>query len=346
MQRRIGFISLGAVLLALPGCAAGGTPEGSGLATHLVAGNDLPVTETPLVQDDGRLRFVIVGDRTGGHRPGIFSRAMQQINLLQPEFVISVGDHIEGYTEDTAEIDRRWDEVETAIDTLEMPFFHVVGNHDISNLSMREIWYRRLGRDYYHFIYKGVLFIALNTEDPPASGSERRKLASMADPEDLKRVFAAMQGDPDAAEALFSREPRLGELAKKLSGSERIGISQAQLDYVAEALAQNPDPRWTFVLMHRPAWRTNSPEFARIEAMLEGRPYTVLAGHYHSYAHEQRLGRDYIITGTTGGTQQANPDSPGTMDHVIQVTMTEDGPRMANITLDGLSGKEGPQQTE
>ena len=44
-------------------------------------------------------QFVVVSDRTGGHREKIFSRAVEQINLLQPEFVLSVGDLIEGYTD-------------------------------------------------------------------------------------------------------------------------------------------------------------------------------------------------------------------------------------------------------
>ncbi len=33
-------------------------------------------------------QFVIVGDRTGRPRPGVFSNAMHQINLMQPEFVV------------------------------------------------------------------------------------------------------------------------------------------------------------------------------------------------------------------------------------------------------------------
>lgn len=43
-------------------------------------------------------QFAIIGDRTGGANAlGTFDLAMDQINLLQPEFVINVGDLIEGY---------------------------------------------------------------------------------------------------------------------------------------------------------------------------------------------------------------------------------------------------------
>src|SRR5262245_57241509 len=55
-------------------------------------------------------RFVIVSDRTGGHRAKVFSRAVEQINLLQPEFVLSVGDLIEGYTGDEQKMAEQWRE--------------------------------------------------------------------------------------------------------------------------------------------------------------------------------------------------------------------------------------------
>src|SRR5689334_6056871 len=54
--------------------------------------------------------FVVVSDRTGGHRPRIFSQAVEQINLLQPAFVVSVGDLIEGYSTDRNDVTRQWKE--------------------------------------------------------------------------------------------------------------------------------------------------------------------------------------------------------------------------------------------
>ena len=57
-------------------------------------------------------QFAIVTDRTGGHRPGVFRSGIERVNLLRPEFVMSVGDLIEGYSTDTAEISRQWLEFE------------------------------------------------------------------------------------------------------------------------------------------------------------------------------------------------------------------------------------------
>ena len=59
-----------------------------------------PWTHLKVNNDADDFQFAIVSDRTGGHRAKIFSRAVEQLNLLQPEFVLSVGDLIEGYTTD------------------------------------------------------------------------------------------------------------------------------------------------------------------------------------------------------------------------------------------------------
>ncbi|WP_455202802.1 hypothetical protein, partial [Kaarinaea lacus] len=69
-------------------------------------------------------QFAIIGDRTGGANAlGTFKLAMDQINLLQPEFVINVGDNIEGYSNEKAELNDEWDQIDTMLKQLEMPFF-------------------------------------------------------------------------------------------------------------------------------------------------------------------------------------------------------------------------------
>ena len=110
-------------------------------------------------------QFAIVSDRTGGHRAGVFEKAVAKLNLLMPEFVVSVGDLIEGYSKDSLEVNRQWDEFNGFIDQLTPPFFYVPGNHDFSNAMMKNQWLERFGRDYYYFIYKDVLFVLLNTND-------------------------------------------------------------------------------------------------------------------------------------------------------------------------------------
>ncbi|MBM3290408.1 MAG: hypothetical protein FJY92_09675, partial [Candidatus Hydrogenedentes bacterium] len=136
---------------------------------HNVATEQKPWTSLDLSNDPNQFHFVIVSDRTGGARPGIFESAVDKINLLQPEFVMSIGDLIEGDKTDVARVEAEWAEFKGIVGKLEMPFFHVPGNHDMKSDMMAEQWRRRFGPIYYHFRYRDVLFLCLNTEDPPAS---------------------------------------------------------------------------------------------------------------------------------------------------------------------------------
>ena len=111
-----------------------------------------------------KFNFVVVTDRTGGERKGIWQKGIDKINLMQPAFVVSVGDLINGYTKDPDKISNEWEEFNLFVKQLEMPFFYVAGNHDYTNEVMENEWFKRFGSDYYYFLYKNVLFLCLNSE--------------------------------------------------------------------------------------------------------------------------------------------------------------------------------------
>jgi len=129
-----------------------------------------PWTHLNFYNDPNNFQFAIVSDRSGHIRPGVFESAVEKLNLLRPEFVISVGDFIDGLTEDNAVLQQQWSEFESMVNKLQMPFFYVPGNHDIDNEVMLEEWYRRFGPTYYHFVYHDVLFLCVDTMDPPKWG--------------------------------------------------------------------------------------------------------------------------------------------------------------------------------
>lgn len=132
-----------------------------------------PWTSKPFPNRDTIFQFAIISDLTGGYREdNAFPEAMNKVNMLGPEFVMSVGDLIEGYTEDSAQILRWWNQFDGWIERLKYPFFYVPGNHDLSNSVMTRIYERRYGRAYYHFVYRNVLFLVMSTEDghPAATG--------------------------------------------------------------------------------------------------------------------------------------------------------------------------------
>lgn len=247
----------------------------------------IPMTGKSLQNDPRNFQFVIVSDHTGGHRPGVFEQATRKTNLLQPEFVITVGDMIEGYTEDRVLIERQWDEFDALADRFVAPFFYVPGNHDFTNKVMAEIWAKRYGRSYYHFLYHDVLFLCLNTED--------------------------------------------GGLGK---------IAEEQITYVQNVLKRHADVRWTFVFMHEPIWHQGygspHPDWARIEAALGDRDFTVFAGHWHGYRRAVRNDRRYYILSVTGGGSRLRGEAFGEFDHVVWVTLKDDGPVIANLTLEGI----------
>ena len=230
-------------------------------------------------------QFAIVTDRTGGLRPGVFSDAVDKLNLLQPEFVVSVGDLIEGYTEDRAQLATEWNEFDSMVKRLAMPFFYLPGNHDYTNEVMAEVWRERYGASYYHFVYRDVLFVMLNSND----------------------------------------------------GGSTHTMSGEQIKWLKDVLADNPEPKWTLVFTHAPLWdRDNQDRWGEVEAMLEARQYTVFAGHHHRYVKAERKGHKYFTLATTGGISSMRGTRFGEFDHLVWVTMSEQGPIIANLMLDGI----------
>jgi hypothetical protein len=266
-----------------------------------------PWTGSAPLRDEGDFDFVVVTDRTGEHRDAVFEELMPpRVNLVRPEFVMSVGDLIEGYTEDRARLGREWDEIEAATGKLAMPFFYVPGNHDMSNAVMAEVWKERFGPSYYHFVYRDVLFLALNSE------------------------LFGMVHDPKTP----------------LPGPWKL---EEQLAYVERTLRENANVRWTFVFIHQPLWdvpktplpgQITAPQvkasWLRVEQLLGDRPYTVFAGHYHRYTEHVRHGRQFITLATTGGGSELRGTEFGEFDQVALVSMSKDGPVIANLRLDGI----------
>ena len=243
-------------------------------------------------------QFVVVSDRTGGVRPGVFSNATEKINLVQPEFVLSVGDLITGYKKDPVIIEEEWGEFNEMVQSLQMPFFYVPGNHDFSNLVLADEWDDRFGPTYYCFKYNKVLFVVLNSQ------------------------FIIDQSGWWLEE------------------------QESQLSFLKKSLKQAGKVRWTVLLLHHPLWTYQKEDafgvagvydrWLEIEDLLKGRDYTVFAGHRHRYAKYERNGQSCITLATTGGGSKLRGVEQREFDHFLWVTMTDDGPIIANLLLDGI----------
>ena len=290
-----------------------------------------PWTNKEFQNDTEDFQFVIIGDRTGGaNQQGTFKLAVSQLNLLQPEFVINVGDLIEGYSDEQAELNAEWDEADAMLNTLDMPFFRTPGNHDIANRVAQQVWKDRYGATYYHFIYKDVLFVVLDTEDPP-----REAPPGMKEKIDLYNKLQIE--DPAKAEAMLaefmSDESVVAGLAKP------VEFSDDQVAYLENVLENNKGVRWTFLFMHEPAWEKDTGNFKEIAKLLKERKHTFFAGHLHYYDYDNIDGVEHITMGPAGAS--FHHEGPGNVDHIMWITMKETGPQIANIALKGVFDRKG-----
>lgn len=310
-----------------------------------------PYTHLDFKNDPDEFQFAVITDNAGGARPGVFPKAVEMVNWLHPEFVVHAGDLIEGYSENEEQIRAWWQEVDEFLATLEMPFFFLPGNHDFYSEAAVKAWNQRFGneRGYYHFVYKGVLFLMVNSEDPPKTVEDLRR--------DNPELYARVAANYKLMEELQTKEHQTAEDGKTLlelgepieEWLGEINISDAQVAYFKEALDANPSVRWTFCLVHAPPYfspavaERNPGNFPQIEALLGDRPYTVFSAHTHTYHYDVRNGRDYITTSTSGAI---NIVRPGAMDHVVWVTMTRDGPKIVNLLMNGIMDKKGPPEDD
>jgi hypothetical protein len=318
-------LSLSTVVLISLRCSGPAALSNDPDFQHDISGDVLPWNSEVFDAANDKFTFAVFSDLTGGERERIFEIAVAQLSLLRPEFIINVGDLIEGGTEDRVEVGEQWDSFDERAEGANAPVFYVGGNHDLTGSMMQAVWAERLGRSYYHFVYKDTLFLVLDTEDHTPERMQEIKDA---------RDYALGLVETGGWDAF--RESEYSKLPENAAGN----ISAEQSQYFQDAIAANPDVRWTFLFMHKAAWKRDDVQtFAAIERALSERPYTVFNGHVHAYEHELRLGRDYIRLATTGGVQSLNKSRSA--DHITLVTVSESGADIVNLLMQGILDKTG-----
>lgn len=120
----------------------------------------------------GEFRFVILGDRTGGAQPGIYEEAWRQADAENPDFVITVGDTIQGGNDSA--VDREWT---TALQSLPAnpPYriFFVPGNHDVWSARSAQAFERYTQHPlHYSFDYQQAHFTVLDNSRGDAFSAE------------------------------------------------------------------------------------------------------------------------------------------------------------------------------
>ena len=259
-----------------------------------------PWTSLDIKDNGNTVKFVVMADRNGGMRDGVFPDAVNKVNKLSPQFVMCVGDFITGYMEDRAWINRDWDEFAAELKKLSMPFFYTVGNHDQTNPVLAEEWTKRFGRSYYHFTYKNVLFLVLNSEDGGI-------YSNISDAQ-LEYFKKALSENPSPRWIfVFMHKPLWGK---------RGAMDEATDDAKKRTKGVTA--------------------FAKFEEMLKGRKFTLFCGHTHQYSYEVRNGNKYYNLATTGGDSSLRGVAFGEVDQVTSVSVGEGEPVVANLNLDGF----------
>jgi len=116
--------------------------------------------------------FVVLGDRTGGHVEGIYGTVVEKSLAEGADLYITVGDQIEGYTDDADAVQEEWDEYFGIVERIPTDLYLLAGNHDIWDDQSEEIWRERVGTEpNYSFDYQGVHFTMLDTSRWEASDS-------------------------------------------------------------------------------------------------------------------------------------------------------------------------------
>jgi 3',5'-cyclic AMP phosphodiesterase CpdA len=165
-------------------------------------------------------RFAILGDRTGEAQDSVYERIVAQVTQARPEFVITVGDQIEGPVTDAAELAAEWEAYSSIVAGLGAPLHLVAGNNDIANPMMRAEYERLWGRPYYTFRYKDIRVLVLdNAQANTVAQMGDEQLAWLAATLDstsearwtmvfMHKPFweqGVMRGKPDTLHALFKR---------------------------------------------------------------------------------------------------------------------------------------------
>lgn len=260
--------------------------------------------EIALPVEEDAFNFVIFGDRTGGPDSGvsILADGVRDVNLLEPDLVLTVGDLIQGYNE-SPEWMKQMREYRAIMDKLICPWFPVAGNHDTywrfkgteqkPENEFDSLYELHFGPLWYSFTHKNNEFIILYTDE----------------------------GNPETGEKTFHKP-------------ESQRMSQEQRDFLQEALQRAKDRDHVFVFLHHPRWLKGGygDDWDSVHQMLveAGNVAAVFAGHIHYMRHDgQKDGIEYLSLATTGGHQNGEVPDAGFLHHYHVVTVRKNQIAMA-----------------
>jgi predicted phosphodiesterase len=239
------------------------------------------------------VRFAVLSDQTGGAMPGVYDSVLVEVARMTPDFVVTVGDQIQGYVgSDTTRLRGEYDALFAQYDyafgdrwrTDEDYLIITPGNHDITDDQAEPLWLECIGPTHFRRDVFGVtIFVLDNSRMSEADGIPAEQFAW------LREELASVKVEDPVI--VLTHRPYFSEFV--WSGED----DQAHDLFVEHGVD------------------------------------AVLAGHWHTYVYEPRDGVQYMVCGSSGGSTAGHGFENGEFFGFVWATVVDGSVSLTPISM-------------